>query len=142
MVQLSGSLSSSDLPSVIKLLSELGQTGTLELTRDGWTARIGLHGGNVVAAAFGAERGLGAIMSLSRVMQEARFRFIEGTRPENDELDLTPRELADHLEATKHPHPLSFDAVPLRTNGVAAADVGPDQVVLSRRALSNLLSID
>jgi hypothetical protein len=142
MVQLSGSLSSADLPSVIKLLSELGQTGTLELTRDGWTARIGLRAGSVVAAAFGEERGLGAIMSLSRVLHDARFRFIEGNRPANDDLDLTPRELADHLEATTHRHSLSFDAVPLRTNGNAAADGGADRVVLSRRALSNLLSVD
>ena len=78
MVELSGSLGSVDLLPIIRLLAELRQTGSLQLSRADWAARLDLRDGRVVAASFAEERGLGALTALGLVMHDAEFTYMEG----------------------------------------------------------------
>ena len=52
MVELSGSLAGMSLMPMLRLLSELRQTGSLQLSRNGWSAQLDLRDGLLVASSI------------------------------------------------------------------------------------------
>jgi hypothetical protein len=141
MVELSGSLAGSDLLPLLKLLSELRQTGSLQLSRPGWTAWLDLRDGRVVSASFNGERGPSALTALGLVTHDADFVDIEGPPPNVQELDLTPDGLRVHFESAAGIGTLALDMVPrpIVEPDLAADD---DLVALHRGTVRQLLAID
>jgi hypothetical protein len=141
VVELSGSLAGVDLVPMLRLLSDIRQTGTLQLTRGGWSARLDLHDGRVVSAAFADAHGLDALSALGLVMHDAEFIYSEGPPPPVQELDLTPDSLSGYLESAAGLGALSLDLVPCPT-GDALALPADGEVVLHHSTVRRLLSID
>jgi hypothetical protein len=144
MVELSGSLGGVDLLPIIRLLAELRQTGSLQLSRGDWSARLDLRDGRVVAASFAEERGLGALTALGLVMRDAEFTYMEGPSPIAADLDLTPERVRGHLETPAGIGVLALDSVPRSSTGSnqSTSNGDGDQVVLQRETISRLLAID
>jgi hypothetical protein len=145
MVELNGTLADIGLPSIVRLLGELRETGLLRITSGAWTAELVFNQGKLISAAFGQERGLEALSAAVLMLGNGDFAFVEGGSSVTPDIDLAPDELYRRLdeltEKQNGQSPLvpSLDAVPrLEAEGVPSAD----QVVLERGALQVLLHID
>jgi MFS family permease len=84
---LQGSLASLGLEPLLRFLCSIGKTGNMQLSRDGWSGRLSLDTGRLVAASFGNERGLAALDAILLVLSEANFTFAENTSPINPSED-------------------------------------------------------
>ena len=142
MVELSGSLAGMSLMPMLRLLSELRQTGSLQLSRNGWSAQLDLRDGRVVGASFADERGLSALTALGLVMHDADFVYLEGPPPVVEELDLTPDRLRRHFETEAGIGMLALDTVPRPTDNSLELAFDDDEFVLHRSTVRLLLAID
>src|SRR5438552_336109 len=141
MLEFSGSLTSEELPSLVRYLWDLGQTGYLELMQPGWSARVGFCDGRIVNASLGRERGLAAMLALKLVMEQASFVYTEGSEPLEQDLDLTVDEFWQLFQRSARTRAVTLDAVPNRASLVDA----PAQdlsAMLPRRAATTYLAID
>lgn len=103
MPRLSGSLARTGLPALFRFLGDLLTTGRLDVGESQWNAQVYLDHGRVVAARFGAARGLAAIDDLALVLPTATFELHDAAPPaERDEqlAAMAPADLATHLEET------------------------------------------
>lgn len=154
MSGLSGILEAVGLQAIIGFLAGLRKSGTLRLVYDGWSGEVIFDRGEVVDAAFGAERGLAALDALALALPVGTFSFVEGPAesvpPEARTIDLSPQALQAHLEGVLEsgsgaPAPaLTPVTVPLLVpgDGVAAGEDGARKVALTRGAIQTLLAVD
>jgi hypothetical protein len=99
MVELSGSLGSKELLAIIEFLSDLRQTGSLQLLREGWSARLDFRDGRLIAATFADEHGLGPVMSIGQLMDKADFVYTGEAIPELSSVPAGP--LAQSMDDTQ-----------------------------------------
>ncbi len=154
MSGLSGILEAVGLQAIIGFLAGLRKSGTLRLVYDGWSGEVIFDRGEVVDAAFGAERGLAALDALALALPAGTFSFVEGPAesvpPEARTIDLSPQALQAHLESVLEPGSgalapaLTPATVPLLVpgDGVAAGEDGARKVALTRGAIQTLLAVD
>src|SRR5687767_6381654 len=98
MAELSGSLGAFGLSSIVDFLAGRRWSGRLHLRHGDRTGAVSFDGGRVVAASFGAERGLAALEAIVRTLPEGDFAFAAGPPPAGGNIDLGPGELRQHLD--------------------------------------------
>jgi Domain of unknown function (DUF4388) len=74
-LSLRGSLASVAVLPLLRFLADLGKSGRLCLTRDGWQGEVVFDRGRVLAAAVGDEHGLAALEFLVLAFVEGDFAF-------------------------------------------------------------------
>ncbi len=116
---LQGSLASLGLIPLLRFLSSVDKSGYLDLSRHGWTGRVCLNSGRLVAASFGRERGLAALDAVLLVLSDAEFQFVDGLSLADSDGDLAIG--VDDLES-RPPN------VPVRQRWLAAAIPTPMSV--------------
>src|SRR5919201_108228 len=143
MTELSGTLEGIGLAPLVSFLAGLGKSGRLTITDGPMGGEVFLDSGQLVGAAFDAERGLPALEAIGLALSSGRFGFVEqDTRLVEHNLTLTPAELRQHLEERDHARP----AAPARRyqpeyapgRGGAAAGRAPDPEEPRRRHLGAL----
>src|SRR5437764_1214387 len=97
MTQLSVSTAGRDLPLILRVLTGLPLRGCLYITHDHWTGALSFDQGRIVAAAFGAERGLPALEAILVALLDGRCVFRAGVPACEPNIDLTPRTLEAEL---------------------------------------------
>src|SRR5436853_579395 len=92
MAELRGSLEGIGFPALVGFLASLEKSGCLQLTSSQGGGTVSFTAGRVVAAAYGAERGLPALEALALALPRASFVFVDGALPPGDEptIDLAP----------------------------------------------------
>ena len=85
-----GSLQSIDLPSLVRFFSTIQASGCLRVRCGRWTGEVGCDRGQVVAASFGAERGLAALDAVLAAVAQGDFTFSAGPPPAERNLDPPP----------------------------------------------------
>src|SRR5262249_40930695 len=95
-VQLSGVVGSRDMLAIMNLLGDLQLTGSLQLARGGWSARLGFRDGRLVAATLTDDAGLDGLALLGQA-DCVGFVFSESPTalPANGVPDVMPRALDD-----------------------------------------------
>jgi signal peptidase I len=109
MADLSGSLASVDLASLVQFLAALGKTGDLLVSRDHWFGQLSLDRGRLIAAAFDNEVGQPALELIASGLAHGSFEFSEGppTLPATADL---PRTALDDLAALASEPPAAWAA--------------------------------
>src|ERR687885_2476858 len=109
MAELSGSLASVDLASLVQFLAALGKTGDLLVSRDHWFGQLSLDRGRLIAAAFDNEVGQPALELIASGLAHGSFEFSEGppTLPATADL---PRTALDDLAALASEPPAAWAA--------------------------------
>jgi hypothetical protein len=153
MAELSGSLASFSLSSIIELLVSLKKTARVHVAQEPWTGEVFLRHGQVVAAAFGMPRGLGgrpsdglrglaALQAIVLTPSGSFFVAEDDAAPEHN-IALSAEELRAHLVALDNERAmyrsvwLAWDAVPRRID--AAEQPSADETLIIDRGKLNLL---
>src|SRR5918911_4403719 len=113
MTELSGTLDGIGLAPLVSFLSGLGKSGRLTIADGPMGGDVFLEGGQVVGAAFDAERGLPALDAIALALGGGRFGFVEqDTRLLEHNVKLTPSELRQHLEELDREQSMLAAAIP------------------------------
>jgi hypothetical protein len=158
MAELSGSLTSFNLGSILRLLAELTKSGRLHVSDERWIGELFLKHGQVVSASFGLARGLGgppsdtlrglaALDAIVLVMPDAAFFVAEGEPPPQRTIALSVSDLRARVAAmdkeriTRGLTEVPLAAVPRRVDARDQPSM-EEQLVIDRSALGLLLDID
>jgi hypothetical protein len=147
MTELSVSTAGRDLPLILRVLTGLPLRGCLYITQDHWTGALSFDQGRIVAAAFGAERGLPALEAILVALLDGRCVFRAGVPACEPNIDLTPRTLEAELhqlaqrQARLARAGLSPAAVP-RASAPRDQSCSEEAITLPRGALATLAAID
>ena len=148
MINLAGTLEGIGLAALVRFLVSLNPSGRLLVADDVWGGEVGFDGGRVVTAAFGAERGLGALEAIALALPNGEFRFTGGPAPEARDIEMPPEELeryltslADEQSAMAKVLP-SLASVPRLVDPAGAPAEGPDRITIDRSTLYSLLLVD
>ena len=148
MINLAGTLEGIGLAALVRFLVSLNPSGRLLVADDVWGGEVGFDEGRVVTAAFGAERGLGALEAIALALPNGEFRFTGGAAPEARDVELPPEELERYLtslaeEQTAMAKVLpSLASVPRLVDPAGATAGGPDRITIDRSTLYSLLLVD
>ncbi|MGH2370326.1 MAG: DUF4388 domain-containing protein, partial [Chloroflexota bacterium] len=152
---MSGSVEAIGLPAIARFLADLHKTGTLRVTYDRWSGEVAFGQGEVVAAAFGRERGRAALDAIALGLRVGEFAFIDGEPTGERNVQMRPDEVLAHLDALlgQHGPPdptdgaagiLSPAAVPHVVQLERPEDQGEGHgtLALTRSAIQTLLAVD
>src|SRR5688572_7486340 len=148
MISLGGTLEGIGLPALVRFLAGLRSNGRLLVADDSWGGEVGFDEGRVVAAAFGAERGLAALEAIALALPRGEFRFTGGAAPEERDVDLPPEDLERYLTSLAEEQTALARAIPSLAAVPRPADPGPDgagtpeRITIDRSTLYSLLLVD
>jgi hypothetical protein len=148
MISLGGTLEGIGLPALVRFLAGLRSSGRLLVADDSWGGEVGFDEGRVVAAAFGAERGLAALEAIALALPRGEFRFAGGAVPEGRDADLPPEDLERYLTSLAEEQVALARAIPSLASVPRPADPGPDgagapeRITIDRSTLFSLLLVD
>jgi MFS transporter, DHA1 family, tetracycline resistance protein len=146
---LQGSLAGLGLVPLLQFLRTAQKAGCLNLSRNGWSGRLWLDRGRVVAASFGLDSGMAALDAILLTLSEANFAFVDEVNGVEDLASLSvdvdsletcqtmrggQRELAGAI--------LAAGAVPRVVLGAADERHDPTELVLRMGTLHTLLAVD
>jgi hypothetical protein len=95
---LSGSLSSLNLPAILRFLSGLHKSGELAVSYQRWQGAVALHHGALVGACLGSESGAAAFEGMAIGLPEGKFVFRENApRPTAGAWSVEAAEVAGYL---------------------------------------------
>jgi hypothetical protein len=163
MANLSGSLDGFGLAAILRVLGRGNKSGRLHISQESlddpeWSAELLLECGQVVAAFYGAARGLGAMPSRALcglaaldavvlALPNAAFFFVEGTPPPERNIVLAAQDVQTRL-ATLEEERLTFGtavpslgAVPCRIE-LPEQPADGQEIVFDRGRLHLFLAID
>jgi signal peptidase I len=146
MAELSGSLASIPLSSLVQLLRSLGKSGDALIGLDDWLGYLSFDRGQLIGAAIESETGPCALEVLATALGRARFEFWEGPPTLQPNLPCDEAHTALLLErepaawATDLPAP--DDVVCLAPGSAATAAEDERPTPLTRVALAILLDVD
>jgi hypothetical protein len=146
MAELAGSLDAVDILPVLRLLLALERSGSLTISSDRHGGALGLDGGRIVSAAFGAERGVPAFDALTLPWEAGDFSFRAGQVPTERDVELPPEALLARAASLRVGldgglrQVLAPGAVPRVIQDGAANPSA--EITLERAALAVLLSVD
>jgi hypothetical protein len=148
MISLGGTLEGIGLPALVRFLAGLRSSGRLLVADDSWGGEVGFDEGRVVAAAFGAERGLAALEAIALALPRGEFRFAGGAVPEGRDVDLPPEDLERYLTSLAEEQVALARAIPSLASVPRPVDPGPDgarapeRITIDRSTLFSLLLVD
>ncbi|HEX2324451.1 MAG TPA: DUF4388 domain-containing protein, partial [Chloroflexota bacterium] len=148
MISLGGTLEGIGLPALVRFLAGLRSSGLLLVADDSWGGEVGFDEGRVVAAAFGAERGLAALEAIALALPRGEFRFAGGAIPEGRDVDLPPEDLERYLTSLAEEQVALARAIPSLASVPRPVDPGPDgagapeRITIDRSTLFSLLLVD
>lgn len=157
MTELRGSLEGIGLPPMVHFLAGLHKSGCLHASHHHWTGEVYFESGQVVAASFGAARGVAALEEMVLVLTSGHFTFSNDVPPpEEQNIHLATEELQAHLDGLVAQHAnlpqiiSSTEAVPRLVEPIDQENRSgrPDQpgkageIVLDRSTLQTLLAVD
>ena len=148
MISLGGTLEGIGLPALVRFLAGLRSSGRLLVADDSWGGEVGFDEGRVVAAAFGAERGLAALEAIALALPRGEFRFAGGAVPEGRDVDLPPEDLERYLTSLAEEQVALARAIPSLAAVPRPVDPGPDgagapeRITIDRSTLFSLLLVD
>ncbi len=144
MAELSGSLASVEISSLVRFLCGLGKSGDVLVSDSHWIGQLSLTGGRLTAAIFNEESGDSALEFIVLALGNADFEFSEGAPTQAPNLD-EPDALAhlDRLVSNRRESRIQLprpSAVPYVLQPTSAA---PDEELrFDRLTLYLLLDID
>jgi signal peptidase I len=145
MAELTGSLSSFEVASLVRFLCGLGKSGDLLVTRGHWIGQLSVDRGHLIAAAVEDEQGATALEFITAGMRGGEFEFSEGSPSLSPNLD----QAADQLLVLDRVATATPEAwvrlMPAPTAIPRLVETGaPDEseLVLGRAALYVLLDVD
>ena len=145
MPELTGSLSTFDVATLVRFLSGLGKSGDLLVSRGHWIGQLAVDHGRLIAAAVVDELGLSALEFIATVMTSGDFEFSEGrpTFAPNLHADVdglaTLERLASAAAHTRIGRLLPPNVVP---RVLESADPDDSDVTLGRIAIYVLRDVD
>jgi hypothetical protein len=147
MTELSGTLDGIGLAPLVGFLTGLGKSGRLTIADGPMAGEVFLEGGQVVGAAFDAERGLPALDAIGLALGGGRFGFAEqDTSLVEHNVTLTPAELRQHLEELHREQAELAAAIPslsaVPTLVVDESGGTDEEIGLDRDTLRLLMYID
>jgi hypothetical protein len=77
VTELSGSLSSLNLPAILRFLSDLQKSGMLSVSFQRWQGTVALQRGALIGASLGSESGAAAFEGMAVALPEGKFVFRE-----------------------------------------------------------------
>jgi signal peptidase I len=145
MAELTGSLASFEVVSLVRFICGLGKSGDLLVTRGHWIGQLSVDRGRLTAAAVEDEQGPTALEFITAGMRGGEFEFSEGPPSLAPNLDQAADQLAV-LERVAAATPEAWvRLMPAPTAVPRLVETGsPDEseLVLGRAALYVLLDID
>jgi signal peptidase I len=145
MAELSGSLSSFEVPGLVRFLCGLGKSGDLLITRGHWIGQLSVDRGRLTAAAVEDEQGAPALDFIVAAMRGGEFEFSEGppSLAPNLELGADPLVVLERVAAATPEAWVRLLPAPTAIPRLVESRA-PDEsdVVLGRAALYVLLDID
>jgi hypothetical protein len=146
MTELSGTLDGIGLAPLVSFLTGLGKSGRLTIADGPMVGEVFLEGGQVIGAAFDAERGLPALDAIGLALGGGRFGFAEqDTRLVEHNVSLAPAELRQHLDELHREQSVLAAAIPsLSAVPTVLVDESgtEDEIGLDRDTLRLLMQID
>jgi hypothetical protein len=146
MTELSGTLDGIGLAPLVSFLTGLGKSGRLTIADGPMAGEVFLEGGQVIGAAFDAERGLPALDAIGLALGGGRFGFAEqDTRLVEHNVSLAPAELRQHLDELHREQSVLAAAIPsLSAVPTLVVDESgtEDEIGLDRDTLRLLMQID
>jgi Domain of unknown function (DUF4388) len=146
MTELSGTLEGIGLAPLVSFLTGLGKSGRLTIADGPMAGEVFLEGGQVIGAAFDAERGLPALDAIGLALGGGRFGFAEqDTRLVEHNVSLAPAELRQHLDELHREQSVLAAAIPsLAAVPMLVVDESgtEDEIGLDRDTLRLLMQID
>src|SRR5262245_51511603 len=112
MLELNGSLSGIGLPALIKLLSELRETGVLRLNDGDCSADLAFGDGVRIAASRGTSRGRDALPACVLMLGTSDFRFVEASTAVERNIHLEGVQLRQYLEQLPRTSDITHPPVP------------------------------
>jgi signal peptidase I len=147
MSELSGSLASFDITTLLRFLSGVGKTGDVLLSRNQWIGEVSLERGRIIGATVLEDEGPEALEFIALALQGGSFEFSEGPPTLRPSL----ASVVDPLSALEQfalrgarwrqelPSPT---AVPRRIESEQPEQDDESQITLDRRALYVLMDVD
>jgi len=135
--QLSGGLAHGQLASVVRILSELGRSGSMRVNCRWWSGEIGMCDGDVVSATLSSEQGPGALETMLVALSEGSFTFYEHAVASHGAPSLLTRdELPSYITHIVAEHARLKRAIPSLTLAprLAADDQPSRSVIIEREA--------
>src|ERR671933_806688 len=146
MTGLSGTLDGIGLAPLVSFLTGLGKSGRLTIADGPMAGEVFLDGGQVIGAAFDAERGLPALDAIGLALGGGRFGFAEqDTQQVEHNVSLSPAELSQHLDELQREAAVLAAAIPsLSAVPTLVVDESgtEDEIGLDRDTLRLLMYID
>jgi hypothetical protein len=146
MTELSGTLDGIGLAPLVSFLTGLGKSGRLTIADGPMAGEVFLEGGQVVGAAFDAERGLPALDAIGLALGGGRFGFAEqDTGLVEHNVSLSPPELRQHLDELQREAGVLAAAIPSLSavpHVVVDESGTEDEIGLDRDTLRLLMHID
>jgi hypothetical protein len=146
MTELSGTLDGIGLAPLVSFLTGLGKSGRLTIADGPMAGEVFLEGGQVIGAAFDAERGLPALDAIGLALGGGRFGFAEqDTRLVEHNVSLAPTELRQHLDELHREQSVLAAAIPslAAVPTLVVEESGTeDEIGLDRDTLRLLMQID
>src|SRR5919202_4492234 len=81
VIELTGSVQGAGLAQLVRVLGDLGKSGCLRISDGRWAGEVSFDRGELIAAAFGLERGLAALEAIVFALPRAQFTFTDGVAP-------------------------------------------------------------
>lgn len=147
MSELSGSLASFDITTLLRFLSGVGKTGDVLLSRNQWIGEVSLERGRIIGATVHDDDGPDALEFIAVALQGGTFEFSEGPptlRPSLASV-VDPLSVLEQfarggaLSRQDLPAPT---AVPRRIESNRPEQDDESQITLDRRALYVLMDVD
>jgi hypothetical protein len=135
--QLSGGLAHGQLATLVRILSELGRSGSVRVNCRWWSGEIGMCDGDVVSATLSSEQGPGALETMLVALSEGSFTFYEHAVACHSEPSLLTRdELPSYITHIAAEHARLERAIPSLTlvPRLAADDQTSRPVIIEREA--------
>ena len=146
VIELTGSVQGAGLAQLVRVLGDLGKSGCLRISDGRWAGEVSFDRGELIAAAFGLERGLAALEAIVFALPRAQFTFTDGVAPMEREIQIPRRELEARLAATIAARAMLPPAIstPADVPRLAAPDRPglPEAIRLGRSAVRTLLAVD
>jgi hypothetical protein len=133
--QLSGGLAHGQLATVVRILSDLGSSGSVRVNCRWWSGEIGICDGDVVSATLSSEQGPGALETMLVALSEGSFTFYEHAIASHGAPSLLTRdELPSYITHIAAEHARLERAIPsLALVPRLAADDQPSRPVIIER---------
>src|SRR5579859_648315 len=147
MSELSGSLASFDISTLLRFLSGVGKTGDVLLSRNQWIGEVSLERGRIIGATVHGDEGPDALEFIAVALQGGTFEFSEGPptlRPSLASV-VDPLSALEQfaLRGARWRHELPPPtAIPRRIDTDEPDQDDESQITLDRRALFVLMDVD